>query len=245
MAYRANFLIGLLHSTLNLLTGVLGLAVIFGQAESVRGWTFPSAPALLGVYLLINAVRALFIGPSLDALAGIDGEVWDGRFDFVLLRPVGTQFLASLRHWRLWALVDVALALGVLGTAMVQLGGDLSVARLSAFLVAIGSGIIIVYAILLMFTAVIFWSQETVFTWIFNSMFQMGRYPVGLYPGWLRLVLTWVVPVGFMTTVPPQALAGEVVPGMLWGGVGVALILLVASSALFRVSLRHYASASS
>jgi ABC-2 type transport system permease protein len=96
-----------------------------------------------------------------------------------------------------------------------------------------------------MFTSIIFWSQETVFTWIFNSIFQMGRYPVGLYPGWLQLILTWVIPVGFMTTVPAQALAGEVAPGMLWGGVGVAMGLLVASSALFRVSVRRYASASS
>ncbi len=83
------------------------------------------------------------------------------------------------------------------------------------------------------------------FTWIFNSLFQMGRYPVGLYPGWLRLVLTWVIPVGFMTTVPAQALAGAVSPAMLWGGVALAVGLLAASSALFRASLRRYASASS
>jgi ABC-2 type transport system permease protein len=180
MAYRANFLIGLLYSTLNRITGVTGLAVIFGQTESVRGWTFPSALALLGVYLLLNALRAVFIGPTLGALAGIDGEVWDGRFDFVLLRPVGAQFLASFRYLQLWALVDVVLALGVLAMAIVQLGGELSVTRLAALLIAISSGIIIVYAILLTFTSIIFWSQETVFTWIFNSVFQMGRYPVGL-----------------------------------------------------------------
>jgi len=82
-------------------------------------------------------------------------------------------------------------------------------------------------------------------TWIFDSVFRMGRYPVGLYPGWLRLVLTWVVPVGFMTTVPAQALAGEVAPGMLWGGVALAIGLLLAASALFRVGLRCYTSASS
>jgi ABC-2 type transport system permease protein len=135
--------------------------------------------------------------------------------------------------------------LGVLAMAIVQLGGELSVTRLAALLIAISSGIIIVYAILLTFTSIIFWSQETVFTWIFNSVFQMGRYPVGLYPGWLRLVLTWVISVGFMTTVPAQALAGEAAPGVLWGAVGVAVGMLVASSVLFRVSLRRYTSASS
>ena len=59
------------------------------------------------------------------------------------------------------------------------------------------------------------------------------------------LALAWVVLVGFMTTVPAQALAGEVAPGMLWGGVALAIGLLVAASALFRGGLRRYTSASS
>ena len=46
-------------------------------------------------------------------------------------------------------LVDVVLALGVLAMAIIRLGGGLSVTRLAAFLVAISSGIIIVYSILL------------------------------------------------------------------------------------------------
>ena len=73
----------------------------------------------------------------------------------------------------------------------------------------------------------------------------MARYPVGLYPGWLRLVLTWVVPVGVMTTVPAQALTGSLSPGALLGACALALALLVGASALFRTGLRRYASASS
>jgi ABC-2 type transport system permease protein len=71
------------------------------------------------------------------------------------------------------------------------------------------------------------------------------RYPVGLYPGWLRLVLTWIVPVGVMTTVPAEALTGTVSPGMLLGSGLLATALLVGASALFRFGLRRYASASS
>jgi len=71
LAYRANFWISLLHSLLNLGTGVLGVIVLFGQVETVHGWDFQATLALLGVYLTINALRNLFIGPSLDALSGM------------------------------------------------------------------------------------------------------------------------------------------------------------------------------
>lgn len=245
LAHRANFFISLLHSLLNLGTGVLGLVVLFGQVQSVRGWDFASTLALLGVYLTLGALRQLFIGPSLDALAGMGGEVWTGSFDFTLLRPVDVQFLASLRHWRPLALLDLGLGLGVLGTACAQLGHSLTLPQLAAFVLALGAGLTALYSVLLGFAALIFWSPGFLFTWVFDGVFQLARYPVGLYPGWLRLTLTWVVPVGVMTTVPARALAGDLTPGVLAGSVALAAALLLGSSFLFRLGLRRYASASS
>jgi ABC-2 type transport system permease protein len=245
LAYRANFWISLLHSALGLGTGVLALSVLFNQVEAVRGWDFPATMALLGVFMTLSALRGLFIGPSLDALAGLDGEVWTGRFDFTLLRPANVQFQATFRHWRPLALIDLTLGLGVLGLAMVRLGHELTPTHLLSFFMALGAGVTVLYAILLAFTALVFWSPGFLFTWLFDGIFQMARYPVGLYPGWLRMVLIWVVPVGVMTTIPAQALSGEVSVRILVGSVGLALVLFVSASALFRCGLDRYESASS
>jgi ABC-2 type transport system permease protein len=211
LAHRANFWISLLHSLLNLGTGVAGVSVLFGQIESVNGWTSSSALVLLGVYLLLSALRRLFIGPSLDALAGL----------------------------------DLALALGVIVIGAGRLEAAPHWPQLSAFAVALGAGVAILYAVLLAFTGLFFWSPALLYTWVFNAVFQMARYPVGLYPGWLRLVLTWVVPVGVMTTVPAQALTGRLPRGTLVGSVCLALAFLAGATALFRSGLRRYASASS
>jgi ABC-2 type transport system permease protein len=244
-AYPSNFYIGLLHSLLNLATGVLGVKVLFGQIEAVNGWDLNATLALLGVYLVMSALQSLFLGPSLETLAGMEGEVWTGQFDFTLLRPVDTQFLASLRKWHPFALLDLALGLGVLGVAVTQLSQALTVTRVVAFLVTLGTGLTILYAILLAFAGLVFWSPGVLFTWVWDGLFQMARYPLGLYPGWLRLVLTWVVPVGMITTVPAQALTGAASLEMLAGSAGLAAALLLGASALFRLGLRRYASASS
>jgi ABC-2 type transport system permease protein len=245
LAYRVNFWISLLHSLLNFGTGVLGIVILFGQVEAVRGWTLPSTLALLGTYLTLGALRRLFIGPSLEALAGMDGEIWTGTFDFTLLRPVDVQFLASVRYWQPLALLDLVLGLGVVGMSMVHLGRSLTVADTLAFLVTLIAGVVILYAILLAFSGLVFWSPGFLFTWLFNALFQMARYPVGLYPGWLRLVLTWIVPVGVMTTVPAEALAGDLSIDMLLGSVALAVALGLGASLVFRTGLRRYASASS
>ena len=245
MAYRANFFIRLLNSVLNLGTGVLSLVVIFNQVEAIRGWDLPSALGLLGVYLLLGALRSLFISPSLESVAGMDGEIWQGTFDFTILRPVDKQFLVSFRYWRIFALFDLVLALAVLGYAIALMGASLTFGALMSFVASLLAGVVLLYAALLAFSALVFWNPGFLFTWVINDLFQLARYPVGLYPGWLRLILTWIIPVGLMTTIPAQALAGQLTPFMLALTLLFSLGALLSASWLFRKGLEKYASASS
>ncbi len=244
-AYRSNFWISVLNALLDLGAGMLALVVLFGHVETINGWTLPGVLALLGVYLTLGALRALFIGPSLEALAGMDGEVWTGRLDFTLVRPADVQFLASFRTWRPLKLLDLGLGVSVLGIAVAQLGHTLTPTDMLAFLVTLFAALLILYAILLAFAGLVFWSPGFLFTWLFDAFFQMARYPVGLYPGWLRLVLTWVIPVGLMTTIPAQALVGNLSALWLLGSLLVALIFFTGATVIFRTGLRRYASASS
>lgn len=245
MAYRSNFFIGLLQSLLNLVTGTLGVVILFSQVRVVHGWTFASSLGLLGAYLVLGALQGMFISPSLNALAGLDGEIWTGRFDFTLLCPLNAQFIASFRRWRLLPGVDLLLGSGLLGIAALQLHTTLSPLRLLTLIVTLCTDVVVLYAVLLLFAALLFWNPGFLFTWIFDGLFQMARYPVGLYPNWLRLVLTWVIPIGVMTTVPAEALSGELPTSMLIGSIFLALGLVASASMLFQVGLRRYSSASS
>lgn len=245
MAYRSNFFIGALHSMLNFATGLLGISIIFGQVETVNGYAFDSTLAVLGVYLTMSALRGLFISPSLDALAGMDGDIWQGRFDFTLLKPVDTQFLASFGRWRPFALFDLLLGIGVLAAAVSRLASTPTAADLLTFLIAMIAALLALYAILLFLAGLLFWSPGFLYTWIFDGIFQLGRYPVGLYPGALQLLLTWVVPIALITTIPAQALTSTLDPGRLLAALLFALVLTAAATATFRVGLRRYVSPSS
>jgi ABC-2 type transport system permease protein len=245
VAHRANFAISVLNSLLGLATGWVGIAVLFDQVETVNGWGFSQTLAVLGVYLIAGALRGLFMSPSLDALAGMGGEVWTGRFDYTLLQPRDTQFLASFRRWRLLSLLDLGLGLAVLLVAASRLGQTLTVGAVAAFIAALAIAAVILYAILLGLSAMVFWSPGFLYTWIFDSVYQLARYPMGIYPGWLRLLLTWVIPVGTITTVPAAALSGALQPAALLGEAALAAVLLAVTSALFRRGLRRYNGATS
>lgn len=245
MAYATNFVINVFYSLLSLVTGVIGIWVLFSQIETIGGWTFASTLSILGVFMTLSALRGLFISPSLDALAGMDGDVWTGNLDYQLLRPIDIQFLASFRQWRPFALFDLLLGLGVLGFAITQLATTLGWVQILSFVASLLIGLVVLYSLLLAFAGLVFWSPGFLFGWVFDGIYEMARYPVNLYPSWIRLVLTWIVPVGVMTTVPVNALTGTLSPMLFFGSLLLAVILFVGATILFRVGVSRYASASS
>ena len=79
---------------------------------------------------------------------------------------------------------------------------------------------------------------------IFQSMYQAGRWPVGIYPWWLRSALTFIVPVAFATTVPAEAIAGRLDWQTLALSLAVAGAMLVGSRWFWGVGVRRYSGAS-
>lgn len=245
MAYSFNFFIQLIYSLLNFAVGLAGIGILYSQVETIQGWDYPSTLALLGIYLFVSAIRGLFIGPSLEALAGMDGEIMAGKFDFTLLRPINLQFLASFRYWQPFALFDLLLGAGVIIRAITLPGSSVTLPNLFFFSLAMTIGLVVLYATLLAFSSLVFWSPGFMFTWVFDGLFQLARYPIGLYPGWSRLILTWIIPVGVITTIPAAALTGKVVHSDILIAGFLAAILFTGAVQLFKYSLKQYTSASS
>ncbi|HET6486942.1 MAG TPA: ABC-2 family transporter protein, partial [Spirochaetia bacterium] len=80
---------------------------------------------------------------------------------------------------------------------------------------------------------------------IFQSMYEAGRWPVAIYPRWLRFALSFLVPVAFATTVPAEALSGRLTSASLIGAFALAAALFTLARILWRVGIRHYSGASS
>ena len=245
MAYSFNFFIHLVYSLLNLGVGIAGLGILYNQVEYIQGWDYESTLALLGIYLVVSAIRSLFIGPSLEALSGMDGEILSGKFDFTILRPINLQFLASFRYWQPFALFDLLLGIGVIVYSIALPGSSVTFTHLITFGLALSAGLIVMYSIILAFSALVFWSPGFMFTWVFDGLFQLAHYPVGLYPGWARQLLTWVIPVGVITTLPAQALTGKAALPDLLAAIGLAFGLYLGAGLLFKFNVKRYSSASS
>lgn len=242
LAYRVNFFVQLFQSVLELATAIAGLAVIFSFTNTLGGWTPDEVLALVGVYFFVGGIIGLVIQPGMEELIS---SVRDGSLDFLLTMPEDAQLLVSIHRVEIWKLIDIVLGLGVLVSAILRLGARVGAFQAAYFAAMVVAGTAIIYSFWLILASLSFWfvRVENILE-IFQSMYEAGRWPVSLYPGWLRFALTFIVPVAFATTVPAEALIGRLSDATLLGASAVAVALLVISRAFWRIGLRRYSGTS-
>ena len=245
IAYRTQFWIELLGAGVRFATGVLSLTVIFGNVATINGWTEASAGVVLGVFFIVTGLHGIVFGPSIGALSGYDGAIVSGTLDFHLLRPRSTQVLVSVARWTPLIGVEVIIGSVLVARALVSLGSELFAGQIVVFICAVFMSVSILYSLTLSLASLMFWKADFLFTWLLRPVVQLARFPAALYPGWLKLLLTWIVPVGAITTVPAQILLEGISLPTLLAATALAIGGLVATNLLFRAGLRRYVSASS
>ena len=139
----------------------------------------------------------------------------------------------------------MVLGLAVLGVAMSRRGAALGPGDAALFLLMLLAGGAIVYSFFLALAAVSFWFLriENILA-IFGDVYQTARWPIGIYPQWLRFILTFVVPVAIAVTVPAEAVVGRLTGTRVALALGVALFALAASRLVRSRGLKRYSGAS-
>ncbi len=242
MQYRFNFIIQLFQSLVQLGTAIGALAVVFTYTHTLGGWLPDEVLALVGVYTLVGGLIGLVVYPSLEQFIN---SVRDGMLDFTLMKPVDAQAVISLFAVDIWKLIDIGLGLVLLVISLARLGERVGVREAALFIGMLATGGAIIYSFWLILATLSFWfvRVENILE-IFRSMYEAGRWPISLYPPWLRFILSFIVPVAFVTTVPVEALTGRLTGGTLAIAAALAVFLLVASRLVWKIGLRQYGGAS-
>lgn len=242
LQYRANFFIQLLESVVLVGTGLVALAVIFDHTSDLNGWSRPELLIVMGVFTAVGGLIGFGIEPNMGKILS---DIHQGTFDYVLTKPVDSQLLASVRQFHFWRLVDVVVGGAVIVWGLFRLDGSLTAGELGAFALTLVAGMILIYCLWLIVTAGAFWvvRMEMVQD-LFTGLYRAGQYPVTVYPVGLKLVLTYLVPIGFAVTVPAESLTGR----LTWTRMAVTALFLVVvftvTRLVWRAGTRRYSGAS-
>ena len=242
MQYRINFFLQLLQSLLTVGTGLIILAVVFSKTDDLGGWSRPQLLAVMGVFTLVGGIIRTFIQPNMQRVVE---DVRQGKLDHALTKPADSQLLVSIRDVRFWQLTDVLVGVVVLIVALVQMSSTTRWQHVVAFVALLLSGLVSIYCFWLMLASASFWLvrmnevQE-----LFDGLFRAGQYPVGIYPGWLRYGLTFIIPLAFAITVPSEAVTGRLAWQSVVVMISFTIVLMVVSRWCWKRGLRRYGGAS-
>jgi ABC-2 type transport system permease protein len=94
-------------------------------------------------------------------------------------------------------------------------------------------------------TTAFWWVRVNNMMELFNAFFVAGRFPITAFPIWVRVILTFIVPIAFITTVPASAAVGRLDWPMALGSLAIAAGFLLLSHLFWRWAVANYTSASS
>lgn len=243
LQYRADFVLDALIEIVWTSTALAPLLVVFSLRRDVAGWAFGEALVVVGFFTLLQALMEGAMNPS---FASVVEHVRRGTMDHVLMKPVDAQFLVSTARFHPWRSVNLLTALGIFVIAFRELGRAPSAAHVGAAVLLFAAAAIILHALWTLAMCTVFYAVRTDnLTDVFSAVFDAARWPSSVFRGAVRLVLTFLVPLGLMTTVPAQALLGALTPETAAIAVAEAALLAFLARAMWVRSLRRYTSASS
>lgn len=241
LEYRMNFAIAALSSIGNLIGSLFGLFLFYRSGYTFSGWQWEESVLVLGVFTILEGFSSTFLAPNLNKIVS---HVQQGTLDFVLLKPISSQFWLSARMISPWGVPNLIFGWGILIYAGNKLGIGFGNYALS--LVPLLCGCVSLYSIWFMLGATSIWFVKIYnVTEVLRGLMEAGRYPMAAYPAAYRFFFTFIVPIAFLTTVPSEALLGRSEPIWIFGAMGLAIALLYISNKFWQFALRFYTSASS
>jgi len=244
MGFKSTFLLWIFVELLWFFLQLSFIVVIYQHTDHIGDWSKWQVVLLIGASHFIQQIFQAFF---LTNCTEISESVRTGKLDFMLLLPVNTRFILSLRRVDLGGFVNAASAAAVMGYALWQLHFTPSVLRVASFLLLVAIGVIIHYSLMFLLATVSFWTVRAQgIVWGYYSLFNIARLPDAAFRGFFKVFFTFAVPMLLVANVPAKLLAGKF-------GSARDMLLLLAMSAVclaiselgWRFSLRHYTSASS
>jgi len=241
LQYRLDFALQVAMSLFWTATALVPLAVLFSMRTGVAGWSAHEALIVAGFFIALKGVLQGVIQPS---LTNVVEHIRKGTLDFLLLKPVDTQFLLSTSKLDLPRVVDIVAGLALVGWSLAQSGARptlLSVLLAGAILMC---AVTILYALWILVVSLAFHVVKIDnLSYLIISTFDAARWPSSVFRGALSFIFTFVIPLALMTTYPALALLGRIRGEQVATSLLLAALFVAVSRLVWLRSVRSYTGA--
>jgi ABC-2 type transport system permease protein len=243
LEYKTNILTDLITAILSLIGSIFLLSIFFQNTSSIGGWEFEQALIIQGIYTILNGITNTWFNPNLTEIVK---HIREGTLDFVLLKPIDSQFFVSLKKITPSGFLEIILGICLLLYCIRINQINLTLSFLTLSLMTIICSICVLYSLWFFISTTTIWFVKTWnATEVLRSFLYIGRFPLDSFSLSLRIFFSVVIPIAFITTIPSEVFLGLSELWKILLEINVAILFLVSSRKFWLFALKSYTSASS
>jgi len=219
MAYRGDFFISVLMIVAGDFLVPLVTLLIYASGASFPGWSMYDALMIQAIFMLAKGIAfPCFFGLVWNTL----DRVRDGTFDILLLKPRSALYMTLVTGFQtdsvgrlVGGLVLFTVALGHVAVFGLQ--------QWLQFVLLFGVSLIVLFGFALWMSGIVFlWVGSSRVYEIFDAVTLFGLYPRSIFTKSFQSIVTYVIPVIMIGSLPAAALLGYPT-----GSEGLAILMCV------------------
>lgn len=242
LAHRSNLLFQVLVSFAAAGASLFTVQIIFSRTDHLAGWSFHEVVVLFGTFTILGGILLTFVEPN---VLWFHQRIIAGQLDEALVKPAPSLFLVSLGRHAPLGLVQAGIGAVIVAWGISLSGDAFPVWQGLVWLALLAVAAVLTWVTRVLIARITLWVPGLTLDVVYEGAWQFGRYPVTMYRQPARFVLTWVLPVAFITTVPARALTCGVSPQLLGASLGIGVVAVVVLRLVWTSGLRRYTSATS
>lgn len=234
----------------NLSVSILSLAmmlavveVVFSHSPAINGWGKAEVFFLIGIYRIIMALILMLF---LNGLSSISYCIQAGELDLLLVKPVNSQFFVTFRYARPFEFLDVLSGVYLVMYAYGNILANPTMSDALLLTLSLVLGTVTLYGIVFPIAALAIWfSRFHSLPSLYGILMKPISLPSDFFGARVSFVLTFIVPLGLVVTVPVKIFFGFAPYTFLFLEALFAAVLIYFSVWFWELSLKRYSSTGS
>jgi len=218
--------------------------VIFQFTDSFGEFSKDAVIIFLVTLYISDLLYVFFLGGNVFE---VNNKVKSGDLDFILLKPINSQFFISCRYVMTNSLISLSILICLLiRLAYVYHGNQIIIENYIFYSISIIFGVFIFYSFEFLISCLAFWFRNFSYAgWLASELTKYSRRPDTIYKSWFRKFLFSFFPMAFICSVPSRILLFGVDYNLLLQQLVIALLFLWITTVVWKRGLLRYESASS
>lgn len=241
--YRADVLTQIISSLMFSINHIIIVLLLTVKVPSVYGWTRGELLLLAATYNVFISIYHTLISRNLDHIAD---EIYFGRLDYVLLKPIDSQLSTTIWRINYISLIRFVFGASISLYLLHDMHISLTVSTVILYFFFLFMGVFLLYSFWLPFISLIIFNPRL--SNIVSLLFQLtnvARYPREMYARLPAYIFISVLPLALILTTPTKVLVQKFSFGLASELLIVCLIMGLFARVTWKFALRHYTSASS